>query len=156
MSRSDWLDVFRYRELIWFAVREPLLMRCGPFLHIQARWKQRTAPDGQVWVVWVRSGAHGWGLCTAQLQHKWIFTWLCYTFSFLPNQVSKRLVALCDLQWGMLLQVTRSQRFSRFSNRTLRARMSDFLVVSLDCSVLLFSHLQFELIPENNQDPVKL
>lgn len=83
------LDAGRCREAKFLATREPPLMRYGPFLHIQARWKQRTAPYGPVWVVWVRSGAHSWGLCTAQLQHKWIFTWLCGTFSFLPRQVSK-------------------------------------------------------------------
>lgn len=96
------------------AGKKPLLLCCGPFLRSSTSRRSENGAQRQTdlsGLVWTRSGAHDWGLCTAQLQHKWIFTWLCYPFSFLPNQVSTSLVALCDrngafcCEWHALLNV---------------------------------------------------
>lgn len=124
---TDWT---RSNSIIWsaLAVRKPLLLCCGPFLRSFTSRRSEIGAQRQTdlsGLVWTRSGAHDWGLCTAQLQHKWIFTWLCYPFSFLPNQVSKNLVALSDrnqdfcCEWRALLNV-----FLRSSVCTLRSSMT--------------------------------
>lgn len=124
------------------AVREPLLLCCGPFLRSSTSMRGESSSQRQTdqsGLVWIRSGAHGWGLCTAQLQHKWIFTWLCYPFSFLPNQVSRSRVELCDrneefcCEWHALLNVFYAPQFAPC------ARACQILLVeSLDCSIVFF------------------
>lgn len=81
-----------------FALMQPLLLFCGPFLSSSTSRRSGSCAQRQTdqsGLVWIRSGAHSWGLCTVQLQHKWIFTWLCYVCSFLTNRVSARVKLWC-------------------------------------------------------------